>query len=634
MRVIAGGSIAFFVLSFNATASTIHYHGDLPDETHAWCVHDLNRPRPVKVAADEGKMPSDAIVLFDGTQESVDRNWCDKEGNPVKWKAVDGKFVCFPGSGYAFTKESFGDCQLHIEWMVPHGEVETGQGCGNSGVYLCNSYEIQILESFAPTHGYADGQAGALYGQTPPLVNPARAQGSWQSYDIIFHPAVWEGEKRVHPATMTVFFNGVLIHDQWELDGPTDWVTRAKPAKIPTCGQLSLQDHGHPVPFRNVWIRRIPSRWADKTHGGCAVEASEVARQRARNAARKAAEIQDGVFDFVNAERAIEAVAYDPQGGYGAKMRTVCDGLSRAIAAKDLDWVLANRDDLVNMRHLCKQMIERKLMTREEPLFAACKAAIAKGETDPRCVFAAYIIEGAKQSGISLAKAIERVMAGGIKAADVCVDEVGAGQMMCAMGMHVVSVYGFVNFLEADNGAKDGDELIAAADMLDSPRIMVIPQAFPAAADQEDCWKKTIDGLRKLIVKAKEKGLVVTVEDFGDPASPCSSVAGLKRLLDADPELRLTLDAGNFYVSGSGDDPRKALELFRDRIVHCHVKDYRAGKPGIWCPLGGGCIPNEQIVRTLRKSGYTGCFTIEESNAPDFLKAVLDAERHLSDYLK
>ena len=364
-------------------AQTIHYPGELPDCTHAWSVHDLNRPNPVKVTADAGVPPSDAVVLFDGTEESVRKNWCDENGGPTKWKAVNGELVCVPGSGYIFTKEKFGDCQLHIEWKAPADEPGEGQGRGNSGVFLQNEYELQILESFGtdPANmknpNYADGQASALYGQHPPLVNPARKEGVWQTYDIIFHPAVWKDGKRLHRASVTCLFNGVLVHDGWELDGPTDWVVRSKPTQLPELGPLSLQDHGHPVPFRNIWIRRIPSRWAEKAHGGVAMCPVEVAKQRVRNGAATYAKVLDGVYDFVNAERAMQAVAYDPDGGYQDRMYAVCDGLAAKVEGFG-EKELSNpdvRNDMLCIRRMCKLMADRGLMRADSRLAVACEAA-------------------------------------------------------------------------------------------------------------------------------------------------------------------------------------------------------------------------------------------------------------------
>ena len=260
--------------------------GDRPDMRHAWSVHDVNRPDPVKITADAGKVPSDAIVLFDGTAESVAKNWCDRKGGPTKWKMQDGKFVCVPSSGPACTREKFADCQVHVEWMTPTNDPG---GYGNSGVLFHGGrYEIQILDSYAikPSKSpwkeanYADGQAGAVYGQNPCLVNPARKPGEWQSYDIVFHPPTWDGERLVDPGSFTVFFNGVLVQDHWPLEGTTTWCRRTKKWSKEPEGRLLLQDHGNPVPFRNIWIRRIPSRFANTVNGGPGVKYGDVAALR------------------------------------------------------------------------------------------------------------------------------------------------------------------------------------------------------------------------------------------------------------------------------------------------------------------------------------------------------------------
>ena len=259
--------------------------GDRPDAWHAWAVHDVNRPNPPVVTVPEGGIPSDAIVLFDGTQESVDRHWRSEDGSPTKWTVKDGTFVCTPGSGSAFTVEDFGDCQLHVEWQTPVNDVE---GWGNSGVILMKRYEIQILDSFGIEESkspwkpanYADGQAGSVYGQNPPLVNPCRRTGVWQSYDIVFHPPFRENGKVVDPGSFTVFFNGVLVQDAWPLQGMTTWCRRLTNHIEVAEAPLRLQDHGHPVPFRNIWIRRIPSRYADTTGGGAGTKSADVAKLR------------------------------------------------------------------------------------------------------------------------------------------------------------------------------------------------------------------------------------------------------------------------------------------------------------------------------------------------------------------
>ena len=315
--------------------------GDRPDARHAWSVHDVNRPDPVKVAADEGKVPGDAIVLFDGTAESVAANWRAKDGGPTKWKAEDGRFVCVPSSGPACTRETFADCQVHVEWMTPTNDPG---GYGNSGVIFHDGrYEIQILDSYAITPSkspwkdanYADGQAGAVYGQSPCLVNPARKPGVWQTYDIVFHPPTWDGERLVDPGSFTVFFNGVLVQDHWPLEGTTTWCRRTKTWTKEKEGRLFLQDHGNPVPFRNIWIRRIPSRFADTTGGGPGTKAGDVAKLRhelADEAFKAAKAAADPAERFI---RLWESFCYEPSAEVRRLLGPAQEACAKAFEKKE-----------------------------------------------------------------------------------------------------------------------------------------------------------------------------------------------------------------------------------------------------------------------------------------------------------
>ncbi len=183
-------------------------------------VHDSDRPHPpvVTPAAQLGGAPSDAIVLFDGkdlshwTAHHSDITRAGSSGQP-EWKLENGYVEVVPNTGDIATKEKFGDCQLHVEWASPPEVRGNSQSRGNSGVILMARYEIQVLDSFNnPT--YADGQAGAIYGQWPPLANPTRGPGEWQAYDIVFEAPKFEGEKLVKPAYFTVFLNGVLLHNR------------------------------------------------------------------------------------------------------------------------------------------------------------------------------------------------------------------------------------------------------------------------------------------------------------------------------------------------------------------------------------------------------------------------------------
>lgn len=226
-----------------------------------WKVHDAARPHPRKVTPGLPLLneapPADAIVLFDGKDLS---SWVTvargAQPQPAKWKVQDGYFEVVPRSGRLVTKEKFGDCQIHVEWMVPKGVEGAGQGRGNSGVEIMGRYEIQVLESFE-NQTYADGQAASIYGQYPPLVNASRPQGEWQVYDIFFEAPKFEGDKLVKPAYVTVVHNGMMVHHRQEIQGTAVHRRVAKYTPHGAEESLSLQDHGQLVRFRNIWIRRL-----------------------------------------------------------------------------------------------------------------------------------------------------------------------------------------------------------------------------------------------------------------------------------------------------------------------------------------------------------------------------------------
>ncbi|HYT24630.1 MAG TPA: DUF1080 domain-containing protein [Candidatus Polarisedimenticolia bacterium] len=228
-----------------------------------WKVHDPDRPVPPAIDSgtastqdSPGRLPSDAVVLFDGKDLS---KWAHKDGSAAKWKVENGYFEVVPKTGYLYTREAFGDCQLHVEFAEPVPPKGEGQDRGNSGVFLQGLYETQVLDSYQ-SKTYADGQAAAIYGQYPPLVNASRPPGQWQTYDIVFHgPRFAKDGKLLRPARETVFHNGVLVQDNVELSGPTAHGKRPpyepQPEKLP----LALQDHNHPVHYRNIWIRELKS---------------------------------------------------------------------------------------------------------------------------------------------------------------------------------------------------------------------------------------------------------------------------------------------------------------------------------------------------------------------------------------
>ena len=248
------------------TASAAFY-GAAPDANHPWAVHDENRPQPPRVepAAVVGGAPSDALVLFDGTEESFG-NWVHarpEETRKAAWVVQDGYLLAVRGAGYIQTKEQFSDCQLHIEWSHAQQLPGEGQKRGNSGVFLPGGIEVQVLDNFNnPT--YPDGSAGAVYGVMPPAVNALRAPGQWQSYDIIYRRPIVRDGVTLDEGSMTVLVNGVVVQDSTPLDGGGGHKKR-KPLNqpYPDVGPVALQDHGNPVRYRNIWVRPLRPRPAD-----------------------------------------------------------------------------------------------------------------------------------------------------------------------------------------------------------------------------------------------------------------------------------------------------------------------------------------------------------------------------------
>ena len=196
-------------------------------------------------------------MLFDG--RSLD-GWQAADGTPARWKLVDGAMEVAKGTGDIQTKATFGDVELHVEWMSPSPAEGTDQDRGNSGVFLMTKYEVQVLDSYRNVT-YADGSAASIYGQFPPRVNASRPPGEWQAYDITFtRPRFGAAGTLVSPARATVRHNGVLVHDAVALLGPTTHMRRAPYEVHEDRLPIKLQDHGHPVRFRNIWARDLEPR--------------------------------------------------------------------------------------------------------------------------------------------------------------------------------------------------------------------------------------------------------------------------------------------------------------------------------------------------------------------------------------
>ncbi len=222
---------------------------------------DWKEPPRVEPGEKVGDAPSDAIILFDGTNLDA---WTG--GN---WDVADGVLTCKPRSGSIVTKEKFGSCQLHLEFACPAVDDPNakGQGRGNSGVFFMNHYELQILDSYE-NDTYYEGQCGSIYKQFPPYVNPVRKPTEWQTYDVIFTRPILRTEKNengdeyvaevIRPAYITVLLNGVVVQNHWEIKGDTFFHRTPQYQPHGDREPIQIQDHNNLTKFRNIWIREIP----------------------------------------------------------------------------------------------------------------------------------------------------------------------------------------------------------------------------------------------------------------------------------------------------------------------------------------------------------------------------------------
>jgi len=221
-----------------------------PEETEVW------EPQPkIITPVYESSVPSDAIILFNG--ENLNQWESSKDGHKALWTLnEDRSMTVQPGTGDIQTKESFGNVQLHIEWRTPEVTVSEGQGRGNSGIFFQNRYELQILDNFR-NKTYANGQAGSIYKQSPPLINASKKNGEWQTYDIIFNAPEFNGSgEKIKSGYFTVLHNGVLIQNHTEILGTTEyigWPKNDAHGKAP----IKLQDHSNLISYRNIWLREL-----------------------------------------------------------------------------------------------------------------------------------------------------------------------------------------------------------------------------------------------------------------------------------------------------------------------------------------------------------------------------------------
>ena len=206
----------------------------------------------VTASAKTGGAPSDAIILFDGTNME---SWQKLDGTPAHWTLEDGAMTVTSG-GDIMTRDSFENFQLHLEFRTPAMVKGEGQGRGNSGLFLQERYEVQILDNYEnPT--YSNGQAASIYKQTPPLVNACKAPGVWQTYDVIYTAPIFSAKGTLlHPAYVTVVHNGVIVQNHTAIQGTTPYKGRGL-YEPHGAAAIRLQDHGNPMSFRNIWLRPL-----------------------------------------------------------------------------------------------------------------------------------------------------------------------------------------------------------------------------------------------------------------------------------------------------------------------------------------------------------------------------------------
>lgn len=353
----------FTLASIGQTATGPRFYGDPPDAHHPWAVHDGNRPQPKIVTPGSfstpeqpGKPPSDAIVLFDGTDLS---KWQAGDGSAAKWLVKEGVMEAKPGGGDVQTKEKFGDCQLHIEYAAPAKVVGSDQGRGNSGIFLMG-VEIQVLDSYNNIT-YADGHAASVYSVMPPMANALRPPGQFQVYDIVFRRPIYKDGQVLDPGYVTVFVNGVLAQDHTMLEGPTGHRGRAKPGPFPAKGRLQLQDHGNPTQFRNIWYRELTPRAVEGgTDGYLTTEATMAKRQQIAESIREdAAKMQDPMQQMY---RLMESLVYQKDEAAFQKVEQMAAQYITKLKAMPADKLAGKKDEAKYFREVTKWLSDWKLL--------------------------------------------------------------------------------------------------------------------------------------------------------------------------------------------------------------------------------------------------------------------------------
>ncbi len=377
------------LLAFAATTATAQsFYGDPPDETHPWAVHDPNRPQPPLVkpgtfsTADKpGTPPSDAVILFDGTEATL-ANWiADKSPEePTKWVVRDGTLQCVPGAGYVRTKAEWGDCQLHIEWSAPSKVEGSSQGRGNSGIFPMGQVEVQVLDNYDnPT--YADGFAASVYGVNPPYANALRPPGDWQVYDIVFRRPVFKDGKELDPGRLTVMLNGVVVQDATPLEGGGGHKGRSRSHAWPEKGPLKLQDHGNPVRYRNIWYRPLPKRAVEGgTDGELTPEATKAKRAETAATLRADASKEKGKTRLL---KLWESLVYAPDEAALKESDALFATIMAEVAAAG-DKIESRKGDVMQLSNAASYLVKAKAVPEGWPHKAALEKVIKDNGWDQK----------------------------------------------------------------------------------------------------------------------------------------------------------------------------------------------------------------------------------------------------------
>jgi hypothetical protein len=362
---------ALLTLASRCYADNVGYpfYGDAPDDHHPWAVHDRNRPQPKLVTPGSfstpeqpGVPPSDAIILFDGTDLS---KWEADEGAgiPTKWVIRNGAMECVPHSGYIRTKDKLGDCQLHVEWAAPTKVEGESQGRGNSGVFMMGMVEIQVLDNYNnPT--YPDGFAASIYGVNPPLANPLRPPGVFQTYDIVFRRPIYKDGVELDPGYITVFLNGVLVQDHARIEGGTGHMKRSHPGPFPEAGPLKLQDHGNPVRYRNIWYRPLPPRAIEGgTDGYLTTEATTAKRAEIAAMIREdAAKLKSPADPMPELLRLYESLVYERDDAAMKQAQQLADQYLADLQQLPPDKLEAKKDEAKHLRDVYNYLARFKVI--------------------------------------------------------------------------------------------------------------------------------------------------------------------------------------------------------------------------------------------------------------------------------